>query len=302
MVPLVLTLLLAQPANPYLEEARALMKRLAFAEAIAQLKVAKQVPGQSAAAQAEVLWLLGRCDVAEGKREDAQAAFLELLELAPAYEADRSQSPKILEVFDEVKRKRYPKGYVKLELLPGPPDRLVVRLVDPWLSVAALVSRQRIHGEGDYREVPVALEGTQAVISLSVGSGQTLEHLVEARGDDHAVLATLGQEETPLLLVGPAVVAAASPYPEVEEASRLERAPAWLLVGAGVVALAVGAGLEARSVQRVAALNDRTQPPGDFADTARAEHAAASREAGAALGCFIGAGVLGAAGGLAFAW
>lgn len=287
--------------NPYLDEARALVKGLDFADAITQLKVAREVPGQSAAQLAEVQWLLGHCLVAEGRRGEAEVEFLGLLEVMPSYAPERSGSPKILEVFDAVKARRYAKDFVKLEPRPSTPGTLEVKLVDPWRKVSAVVSRQKLASAASWDELVLEVVDGVVVAPLTVPAGERLEHYLEARDASGATLAQVGRPEAPLTLEG---VALERPPDggEVEVASRWSRAPGWVLMGAAVVAAGVGVGLQASSMGRIERLRDTSQPPGDFADTARAEHGVATGEAQAALGCFIGAGLAGVAGVVVFAW
>ena len=68
MLVLLVQLAFAQPGNPYLEKARELARDLRFADAISELEIAKQVPGLDVQQRREVVELLARCQVAEGRR------------------------------------------------------------------------------------------------------------------------------------------------------------------------------------------------------------------------------------------
>ena len=144
MVTVVLSLLLAQTANPYLDEGRRLAKELKFAECIDQMKVASQVLDFSKAEKLEVLTLLGRCQIAEGQRTAAEESFAQLLSVAPEHELDPKESPKILEVFAVVKKRLYAPDFVQLSPQPARAGQAIFRLVDPWHRVDSVVVVRRL--------------------------------------------------------------------------------------------------------------------------------------------------------------
>jgi hypothetical protein len=304
-VPVLLFTLLAAaaPANPYLEEGRRLVKELQFAEAIEQLRVARQVPELSSTQQLEVLELLGRCQVAEGARADAEASFAQLLALAPNAELDRKLSPKILEVFDAVKQRLYPPDFVRLTPEAARAGQAVLTLVDPWGRVGAVVVLRRSNG-AEVTEQPVELKNGRATIELEAAPGQTLEWWVEARDLTGNVLAGFGSAQSPQQYSVPAVVTTGlfGGGPPAPPTPRLQRVSAWLAVAAAVGAGVAGGVLQVRSASFARAARDNTRPPGDWSDTARAAQASALSEATWATGLFVGAGVAGATGVVLFAW
>ena len=292
----VLFLALAQPSNPYLEKGQALAKQLKFAEAIEQLKVARQVPGASVGERVQVLELLATCLVAEGARGRAEDAFAELLDVEPDHELDPSTSPKISEVFAQVKQRLYPGDSVALAPVPAREGDVLLRVVDPHRKVAhvVLVARDDA-GPWSERELPRTADGVRA--SLDVRPGHVTEWYVEARADDGRVLSSLGTSAEPqrraVALVGPVLVAHTTP--------RLERVPAWIAVALAAAAGVAGGLLQARSFQEAARARG-SAAPGDWADTARAAQARAVTDATIATGLFIGAGVAASAGVVLFAW
>ncbi len=298
MAPLLLTLLLAQPANPYLDEARRLAKDLQFAEAIEQLKIARQVPQLSSAQQLEVLELLGRCQVAEGSRAAAEATFAKMLTLAPDAQLDRKLSPKILEVFDEVKQRLYPADFVRLSPQPARAGQGVLRLVDPWRRAAALVLVRRLDGAAPV-EQPIDLQDGAVSFELEAQPGQTLEWWLEARDPAGLVLAGFGSAQQPQQYAVPAVVASGlfAGGPEAPPTPRIQRPAAWILIAAAIAAGSAGGFLQVRSANRA-----REARAAEWSDAARATQLAAVSDATWAAGFFVGAGAAGAGGLVLFAW
>ncbi len=297
-----LTFLAAQPANPYLDEGRRLVKDLHFADAIEQLKVARQVKELSSAQQREALELLGRCQVAEGARSDAEATFADLLSIAPDAELDRKLSPKILEVFDAVKQRLYPQDFVRLSPQAAREGQGVVRIVDPWRRVDAVIALRRVNG-AEATEHAIAVKDGQATIELDVAPGKTLEWWLEARDVSGAVLAGFGSASSPQQYSVPVVATGHfAGGPDSPPTPRVKRVPAWVALVLGIAAGSAGAVLQVRSGNSARAARDTTQPPGDWSDTARAAQASAITDATIAAGLFIGAGVAGTTGVVLFAW
>ncbi len=303
MVPVLLvTLLLAQPPVGYLDEGRRLAKNLEFAEAIEQLKVAGQVKQLTPLQRLEVLELLGRCQVAEGALADAQSSFSQMLALAPGAELDRKLSPKILEVFDGVKQRLYAPDFVRLTPEPARAGQAVLRLVDPWHRVDTLVQMRLLKG-GAPVEIPIEVKEGQAVLELEAAPGTTLEWWLEARDVSGAVIAGFGSAQSPQQYSVPALETGPfSNGPQLPPTPRLKRVSAWVAVAAAVAAGVAGAALQARSSQRAHEAADKTQPPGDWSDTARAAQASAVSDATWAAGLFAGAGACGGVGVVLFAW
>ncbi len=289
--------LLAQPVNPWLEQARLLSRELHFADAIERLKVARTVPGLDSAQRREVLELLARCQVAEGLRSDAEEAFTELLRAEPAFELDRKDtSPKILDAFDAAKKRLYPEDFAALAAIPAPAGRAALKVVDPWRRVREVHRFERVDG-GSWRDSLCVIEGDTVSFAVAVAAGSTLEWYAEARGDD-AVLAHLGTEAAPQVVTTMKFEVFPQPLPP----RRWQRPVAWVLVGVALAAAAVGAVLQVNGWGLRRAARDPSKPPGDWYDTALAAEREGQRQATVALGLFLGAGAVGIGGGIFFAW
>jgi hypothetical protein len=298
-----LTLLLAQPANPYLEAARGLARELKFAEAIAQLKVARQVPDLQGAQRVEVLELLARCQIAEGNRADAEAAFTELLSLEPEHELDRqATSPKIVAVFDEVKRRLFPDERVSLVEESAPPGRVRARVVDPFKRVrrAELVTRT---GAGPWVSEPLTVGDKLLDLPAPTAPGtEARAWYLRLVGDSDEVLATLASAEAPR--TSPARLVSVETQASAPAGGGLTGTKVAALVSAGlaVVAVGVGTGLQLNAQALDRAARDASRPPGDWADTARATHADAVAQARWSVGLFLTGGVAAASATALFLW
>ncbi|MFP2909048.1 hypothetical protein ACLESD_29200 [Pyxidicoccus sp. 3LFB2] len=142
-VTLLVVLGQAAPANPYLEQARTRYEALRFAEAVELLELAEQVPSSTGAQRLDILELRARCELAEGRRAEAEATYERMLMLDPRAEPPSDLSPKILETFQAVKARLFPAGYVALKDLPAAEGLVRVEVVDPWRRVEAVVLRWR---------------------------------------------------------------------------------------------------------------------------------------------------------------
>lgn len=300
MLPLAAALLLsAQPSNAWLEEARGLIAKLRFAEALQRLEIARQVPGNDAATAQSVLELTAYCQVAEGRREDAERTFIALLELDPRAELSRDvSSPKVVEAFEGARRRHFPPDYVKLSEAPAPVGRAQLELVDPWKKVARVVLHQRRDGDA-WREAP--LEGTAGQFSfpLVVTVGSQLEWFVEALDAEDAVLAAIGSQAAPRQLSVPRVVPQAETVSEAP--SHTKRVVGIVTLSLGIALAAVATGLEVGAWNQRLAARDRSRPPGDFAATALDAERNALAQQSWAIGLFI-AGGLSFGTGLVLAW
>lgn len=293
---LVTLLLLAQPANPWLDEARARADALDFAGAIERLSVARTVPGLSASQQQELLELLARCQVAEGLRADADNTWAELLKANPGYEPNAATtSPKIVESFEAVKKRLFPPSWVRLEEVEATVGRAAFRLVDPWHLVSSVQLSQRLDG-GPWQTSTLSAQGVDYSFPVVVNAGSTLEWYLEALGRE-TVLARSADAQVPHVVSVPALVVA-----PVVIKSTVRPVLGWVLVGAAVVAAGVGTGLQVNGWSMRLAARDASQPPGDWADTAQAAEKTGRSQTTWATGLFIGAGVLGLAGTGVLAW
>jgi hypothetical protein len=282
-------LLSAQPSNAWLEEARALISKLKFADALERLEVARQVPGLDAPTKQSILEWMAYCQVAEGRRDDAERTFTALLELDPGAALSRDvSSPKVAEAFEAARRKHFPPDYVKLSEAAAPVGRAQLELVDPWGKVARVVLHQR-RDAGEWKAQ--VLTGP-LTFPLVVPVGGQLEWYVEALDANARVLAAVGSSASPKELRVPRVV---------QEAQAVSEAPSASLSGkrvAGIVALSLGVALGAVATGlQVSAWNqrlearDRTRAPGDFAATALEAERNALTQQGWAIGLLVAGGV-----------
>ncbi len=289
--------ILTQAPNPYLEEGRNLARSLHFAEAIEQLKVARQVPDLAQEQKIEVLELLARCQVAEGRREEAEDTYTELLGLFPGFELDEKAPPKMRELFVAVKHRLYPEPWLKLVRQPAGRGEARVKVIDPYHRVSRLTYVSRFD-RGAWVTHTVAPSDGEVRLPLEVEAGHALDWYLEALDEQGAPLVSYGSAAQPQRVIS----AATGPELVRAETPRIRRAPAWVAVAVAVAAAGAGATLQAISIRQSLAAHDHTQPPGDWADTARAAQGRANTEAGWATGCFIGAGVAGAGAVVLFAW
>jgi hypothetical protein len=294
-VPLVLSLLLvAAPSNPYLEEARGLIRAVRFSEALERLDIARQVPELSLADKVEMLELTARCDVALGRGADASHAYAELLTLEPSFVPDASLAPKLREVFDEAKAKLYAPDYLKLVREAAPSGWVRVRVLDPWQRARSFTARA-----GDGPDVKVTLE--EHVASFEVEAAQhALTWSLEAHAENGDVLASAHGEvrALPPLPVAPRVGAAPSAEPAAAVTSRWTRPAPWVSTVVAAVAAAIGLGLQLNAQE----LWRQAHAPGAWVDEAALNAARAKTESQAAVGLFIGAGAAAVFTVVGFAW
>ena len=292
--------LAAQPNSPWLDEARSLVEQLRFSDAIAQLEVARQVRSLEPDELRQVLELLAYCQVAEGRRDAAEATYTTMLQADPSLQLSReSSSPKVLEVLEAAKKKLFPPDYVRLEEQPSPAGRVSLQLIDPWGQVREVVLFERRDG-GEWRETVLNEEGHQLRFALTV-SGE-LEWYVEARTEGGRRAQVGSREEPRVLKIAKAPpVAIETPAPPAAKRTSGARVAGFVVTGLGLALGAVATGLEVNGWGLRGAARDRSRPPGDFADTAqRAERDGLSQQTWA-TGFFIAAGVS-AATGVVLAW
>jgi hypothetical protein len=297
---LVTALVLSQVQNPYLDEGRRLFNELKYAEAIVQLEVARQVPGLSDAQAVEVMELLARSQVAEGRRADAEKTYGDLLLLDPSFSLDRALSPKILEAFDAAKARVFPKDYFKLEVLASAPGTARLRVIDPWKHAATFELDQRLEGEPAWRLDAVTASGGVVTIKLEAPPLRTLEWFVIARDVNGDKVGGLGDMHEPQRMAAPAVAATETPVTGVAATPRVQRGFGWALAVGTVAAVVVGAVFQALSLSSSHTAQDRTHP--QYAGDARAAQQTAWIDADVAAACFIGAGIFAAGGAVVFAW
>jgi hypothetical protein len=171
-------------ANPYLEEGRVFYQSLHFREAESRLRLARELPGNTAEQTREIFDLLARSVAAFGRFNEAEAIYAELLAKDPQAPAPSHAAPAITNAFLGAKKRLYAPDFVKLSL-GNVSDRTVeVLLVDPWQRAATL---HLVNTEAP-RKTALALKDYRATVDR-VGMGR--EPRVEARSASGETLATL---------------------------------------------------------------------------------------------------------------
>ena len=192
-------LFIALASNPYLDEARALLGSMQYAPARAKLEYARKVTTSTRDEKREVFALLARAWAAEGKLDQAEAAFAELLVEDPSAPAPRD-APRIREAFRKAKEKLYPLDFVSLTQSPAPVGRVSLELKDPWGLVESVTLLESIDQQ-TFAERPheLAAERTTAAAALTPPApGEPTRWYVEARGGAK-VLASLGSAQQPFV-------------------------------------------------------------------------------------------------------
>lgn len=237
-------LLLALAANPHLDEGRKLYEQLHYPEAEARLKIAAQAPNNSAAEQAQIVDLLARSMIAQGRSADAERVYSELLAKQSDAPDPAGASPKIREVFSRAKRSVYPEGFVRLQRAPSAAGRLEVELIDPWRKVKSVQLAISKAG-APWTTQPMTLDARHAGAELAPPPGATWRCTVEALDDDGKVVAALATRDAPLVFEAlSAKVTTASPEVAVVEAPKgPTRWPAFLVGALALGAIGTGTGL-----------------------------------------------------------
>lgn len=279
--------LAAQPSSPWLDEARVLVEQLRFADAIGRLQIARQVRSLEPEELRQVLELLAYCQVAEGRRDAAEATYTTMLQADPWMQL--TSSPKVMEAFEAAKTRLFPADYVRLDPKASPPGYAALTLIDPWNQVRAVTLFER-RDSGEWTQTVLTQEAGHAYrIALSVTGEEQLEWYVEA-STQTAVAARVASRENPRVLKiarQEPLAVVAPPLPKVMPGSRVA---GLVVLGLGVACGAVATGLAMGGANLRQAARDPSRAPGDFADTARIAEGEGQRQQTWATGLFIGAG------------
>lgn len=248
---LLLALLLS---HPDLDEGRVAFSAMKYRASVAPLT---RVTQDAAAAEAEVqeaLTLLARAHLALKAPEAAQGAFEALLRRAPMTE-EPAGSPALRAAFQRAKTAVFPPGTVRLVRRASGEDTLLVEVVNPWRATL-VATWQQVEPTVSSREL--VLDGGQLLTALAPGVAGYLELTKEGqvvaalgsraeplRGPPAPVVADAPKTEVAPVLtpaaVTPAPVLTPPPAPAPPQLGR--RIAGWTLIGAGVAAAAVGAGV-----------------------------------------------------------
>lgn len=259
-------------ANPYLLEGRAHFARLEFEAATRSLAIAVEQPDLDVEERREGFGLWAQSLLAQGRAEEATAAYARLLREDPHAPAPQA-APKVVECFLKARQEVWPKPSVALRPLapsgaasPSAAATVTLEVFDPW----ALTRRVRLleateAGRLIERPSPL-LNGRTLRVEPSAEATRLLFDALDADG---ALLAHL--EVSPLRR---------SPGLELAAPTRWH-APRWvtvLLIATATVAAAVGA--------TFLGLGFRGPPAATSAAEVNAWNAGASRNA--ALGWSLG--------------
>ncbi|MCY1023919.1 hypothetical protein [Pyxidicoccus sp. MSG2] len=304
-VTLLVVLGQAAPANPYMEQARARYEALHFSEAVELLELAEQVPSRTRAQHLDILELRARCELAEGRRQEAEATYERMLMLDPRAEPPADLSPKILETFQAVKARLFPAGYVALKQLPAAEGLVRVEVVDPWRRADAVVLHWRGPRDADWRPLRARPDAECCVFQLPGGGPGPVRWYVEAQGPDGNGLTRLGAPEAPqewtrgMAPLPPPGAGPGDVHGDRESSTtpRLRRTLGWVSLGVAVAAGVGGTWLQVRSGESHDAAS-RAEWAGD----SRRHSDRARTQAGWATGLFIGGGAAALGGGYLLTW
>lgn len=232
-------------ANPHLDEARRLYEQLKYPDAVARLRVARDVPTNTPDEQRQIADLLARSLIAQGRTADAEKAWAELLAAQPDAPEPVDASPKIREVFQKAKRSVYPADFVKLERGPSPPELLEATLTDPWRRVASVV----LECSGAPQPLPVARH-------VSAKLPDDVPCTLSARDAEGKAVAQLSATHAKT-----AAVAAAPPGTALEQPAPPSGPARWPAVVLGILAVgaaAAGTGLAVSSSMDYRQVTDAT--------------------------------------------
>lgn len=282
-------------ANPYLDKGRAAYDALNFDAAIPQLELARKSPSASTEERVQALDLLARSYIAVGRRDDAELSYGELCALDPEFEPPQGTSPKISDAFLAAKRSIYPPDFVQLVELPAAPGFVRLELRDPWHRVARVTFETRVAGQ------PASeTRGRERVLRFASPEQVPSPWWAAALAEDGTTLARVGTTQSPR------EVPAANAMAVDASASKPQSAPrhlaAWVASAATVALAGAGTYFALHGASLDAAARDRSAPPGDWADTARAAHASAQQSVNLAFVCGGAAVATGVFAGVAFTW
>jgi hypothetical protein len=211
------------PSNPYLDEARQLYLGFQFEGIIPKLEFALAVKGVTVAQKIEIYKLMALTHSAFDDAPKAEEAFLNILELQPAYELTGGASPKIRSYFANAQKMYRARQAVKLQhAAPKPSSLGETTTVDVTVVAGAdRVSGMTLHyrprgSTSGYSQLAMA-RGENGAFSGNVPNAfpgpagkRTIEYFVRARDTSGALLSSVGSEETPLELTMETVALAVS--------------------------------------------------------------------------------------------
>lgn len=215
-----------------------------FPEAVHHLQRALARP-LTPAEQLEATDLLARSLAAEGRLSEAETAYASLLVDQPHAPAPLDGSPKIQEAFRRAKQRVFARDHVALRELPSELPTLRVEVVDPWALVKG-VRLRILEPTSTAVPLPVAHHRVEATLPEATSAAA---FIVEARGDQGQVLASLGSESEPVRRRW------TEASPDARAAGKTHW-PRWAFLGVSVSAAIVGVTFGALSASDSAAADD----------------------------------------------
>jgi hypothetical protein len=239
--------------NPHLEKAKSLYRKLQYVDVVKRLERALKVKRNTKGQLCEIYSLMGTVHVVLGKEKAARRAFKQLLTIDPGYSLDPGISPKILGLFQRVKRELAPPATFRTKprvyTRPGEYPRVQVELADPGKTVEQVDlwcrdpkgkfrrKTMKSHSKGRY-------SGYLPVKAEEYPGGFRLAYFIQAKGSQGKILAGQGSQAKPFIFTIPATpppvekpVAVSSPW--------YKKWWIWTAVGVVVVGVSVGVGVAA---------------------------------------------------------
>lgn len=209
--PILYRVAVAETGNPDIDAAIALYEDLEYEQAAAALEIALAKQGLSKQEATEGYRYLALSYLALGDEAKARDAFGRLLDVDPRYELPRTENPRAIDLFDEVKAARPPPPAVTLTSSPSPerpkPGSAITFAIALDGDVAKAVHvhvYHRTRGQKSYSVVSAELIEGQwtATISGAFVAAPAIEYYVVAEGGKtDGVIGSEGSADTPLVLI-----------------------------------------------------------------------------------------------------
>ncbi len=201
----------AETGNAAIDKGVAYYDDLEFEQAISTLTSALQQKNLTRNELIEAYKYLALSHVALSQDAAAKEAFRKLVEVNPAYNLPRTESPRALDLFNEIKSAIPGRNVVRLTQTASPtrpkrgqPITVSVAVVDEAKAHDHVTVYHRVRGQKAYSSVialPVAAGRYNATISGSLVSGPAVEYYVAAEAADNTALALEGSDTEPMVLL-----------------------------------------------------------------------------------------------------
>jgi hypothetical protein len=241
-LPLVVALLLTAAGNSYFEQGKAQYEAMNYSRAVERLVLARDSSTASSEERRAILELLALAQSALGDMPGVEKTYTELVTFDPHTPVPVSAAPKLRSAFVRAKTNLYPPPYVRMELLPAPPERLRVGVTDPWGKVSRVVLTL---AEGGKPFVDSSAPVEAHVASFVRNPLLSARFFIVAFDESNEAIATLGSREQPLERAGSWTEA-----PSAQEARSFGKSRSrwtWVLAGVAAVATGTAVGLSASS-------------------------------------------------------